>query len=377
MTIIRGIKKAMIIISTMFIIFNIGIIARAAGDNTPILLVPKNIKENSNGSLVKYSFSNDNTQSSLNVDINSQNLKKGYYTTNIYSDLSTDWSTEGMMSFDLSNQSNSELRLNLTIRQSDGTNLYVPNDKSVFFKKENSELLKKVYPTFGAIDVPIGFKGTLSIPFSSLGKQGLSTQDKIYSISKISSWGIFITTTENEEKIFSLSNINLIKSSSNILTSGDFNFTIQGDSRIQLPVNGESIGKYKANITDLKGNSITKQIKYEIDNPQKGISIGNDGILKVEAGVAPQKIIVNAIIGDSNIYVSSEIELFQSWTVTAKPSQSINSKIPKTTEVPSIISNTYKFLISDSVMNGIRIVVVVISVGALSLYLLWKRKNSN
>jgi len=370
MTLIKlNLNKVLLIFLIIILILNTNNTVMAADSSNETQLTLNNIITTSNGSIVKYSSNISNENYTLKVKINSENLKKGYYTSNILSVASSDWSNYGMISFDIKNESNSELRFNFVIRQVNGTYLTVANDKFVLIKKSNGNLLEKVSPSYGTISVSKSFDGKIYIPFKSLGKEGLNKQDVLHSVSQISSFGILETSSENEEKSFSLTNFKLIGFNSDILKKSNMDFSILGDDRVQIPVAGESIAPYKVYLP-----SKDEKIYYKLETPQKGIYITNNGILKIETYVLPQKIKIDAILHSSNIYVSKEINLYKSWTLSAKEVDGTSKSVPKANEVKSLLGANYKFLLSSNVLNAIRILLIALTLIPFILYFLWLKK---
>lgn len=362
-------KKVLLVFTITLLILSTNNTVMAADNINETKLTFNNIITTSDGSIVKYNSNINNENYTLKVNINSENLKKGYYTSNILSVTSSDWSNYGMVSFDIENESNSELRFNFVIRQTNGTYLTVSNDKFVLMKKSNSNLLEKVSPSYGTISIPKFFNGKIYVPFKSLGKEGLNKQDTSYLISKISSFGILETSPENEEKNFSLTNFKLIDFKSDILKENNMDVSISGDDRVQIPVAGESIAPYKVYLP-----SKNEEVDYKLETPQKGISITNKGILKIETYVSPQKIKIDAILHSSNICVSKEISLYKSWTLSAKEVDGTSKSVPKANEVKSLLGGNYKFLLFSNVLNAIRMALIVLVLIPFILYFLWGKK---
>ncbi|SMC25482.1 hypothetical protein SAMN02745134_02455 [Clostridium acidisoli DSM 12555] len=370
------IKSTLTFFYIVLLILSTGITVKAVEEGSITQLDPSNIKNTSNGANVRYDLRKDNNKYILSVNVNSKNLKKGYYTSNIYNEMYMNLDSYGMISFDIENQSNDELRINFIIKQIDGTFLSVSNDKNVLIKKEDSDLLEMVTPSYGTISIPKGFKGSIYVPFNSLGKEGQDKQDKIYNISKILYWGIAQTTAENKEQNFSLSDFKLIEYNSKINQYGNLNFSIQGENQVQIPVAGESISQYKAEMDDSNVKANGDKISYKIETSKKGVSISKDGLLKVETGIKPEKIKIDAIINDNNIYVSKEINLYKSWTLNAKEVDGTSKSIPKTNEVKRLIGRKYEFILSDKFMNCIRIFVVTLTCLSIGLFIFWNKEIS-
>lgn len=330
-------------------------------------LALKNLKVSSNGAVVNSEAYSDY---SIDIKMSSYKLKKAYYTTSVFNNSQLDLSNCGMISFDLNNKSNDELRFNFIMIQTDGTSLSVANDKSVLIKTEGQNIMQEQFPSYGTLSVPKGFKGTIFVPFSSLGRQGLNKQDGQYEPSSAASIGIISTLHEDEQKEFVIGDFKEINKADPMVALGALNITINGDARVQLPVVGESIARYKVEVDNptVKAEKIT----YRIHDKQKGVSIGSDGILKIETGVPQKSIQIDAVVGNS-IYVSKDIELFKSWTLSAKEVDGTSKSIPQPSAVKNLMSGPYEFIMSTSVMNiirGISILAVVIIAG---LYVYWNK----
>lgn len=369
----KFIKKVPLFSFILFIAFTNNVFAYTEANSSKQLIL-KNLKISSNGSVVNSKSYSSAGHYFIDIKMNSYKLKKAYYTANILNDNQLNLSGYGMMSFNINNNSNGELRFNLVMQQADWTSLSVANDKTVLLKAEGTDIMEKKSPTYGTISIPKDFKGTVFIPFSSLGKQGLTKQDKQYEISKISSFGIISTLHENEAKEFSISDFNVLDKNNSMTKLGDLNFTINGDARVQLPVIGESIARYKVEMDNsaLKDTKVT----YKIHTKQKCISISDDGILRIAAGVPKGKITIDAVVGDS-VYESKEIDLFKSWTLSAKEVDGTSKSIPKINAVKNLMGGPYQFIMSHNVMDIIRIAAILLVAALTGLYIYWKKRNTD
>lgn len=371
MFLIKRIKKVLLVLLAIFLISNVSFNVKAAEVTDWKNVISNNMKEVSNGCNVEYSINKDNYK--LNAKINSNNLKKGYYTTIFYNNLESDFLNYQMISFNINNEAKGELRINFMINKTNGTNIAISSDKYVLLKKENSDLTEKVFASYGSITIPQNFKGTVYIPFNNLEKSKTDTaENKLIVPDMLTWWGIDVITSENEEKVFTLDDFKLINLSPEISRIDSLKFQFEGDDKVQIPVNGESIAKYNTKIYSSNGQLQDNKIIYKIDNPKKGISISSDGVLKVNTDVVPQKIKIDAIIDGCQIYEGKEIQLYKSWTLNSK---NIDKSIPKPNKVPKL-NNIYEFFLSTNTMNGIRIFsLVVILLGAF-LYVTISRKNN-
>lgn len=356
-----------------FISFLVSGTSVKANDNSTEPISFDNLHEISGG--LKLNCTNNNNV--LNVKLDSKNLKKGYYTSTIYKNYIMDLSDFGMMSFQLENKSQSGIRLNFIMELTGNIELMVSNNKPLLLKQDNSNLIEIIKPSYGSFEIPKGFKGEIYIPFNSLGKQGLDVQDKQYEISQIASFGIISTVKENEQSNFDASKFLLINKNSGMMSYGNLKCSIDGDDRVQIPVVGESIAQYKANVYNENGKLQHKKITYGIENPQHGIEISNDGLLRITKRVDVDKIRIYALI-DNKFKVSKDIQLFKSWTLSAREVDGTSKSVPTPNEVPPLIGNFYKFILSNDVLNTIRIIFTLFAVSFILLFIWWKKKfNGN
>ncbi|WP_026883784.1 hypothetical protein [Clostridium akagii] len=320
-----------------------------------------------------------NNLKDIDVDINSNKFKKGYYSSVLYKVISGNWSNYGTLSFDINNKSKGYLSLSYVMQQSNGTSLTVVDNKSVMLKEEKSNLLERVHPSNGSIEIPENFKGTVYIPFSSLGEKGQISNDKKYIISNIVSWGLVATIQENQEKSFELSNFSLINNGEKIDKIGKLNYDITGDSDVQVPVLGESIALYKVIDGDSGLTVDYKNIKFQLKTPVKGVKITNEGRLVISTNVKPQKIKIIAKMGDTSMGEIKEIKLFKSWTLSpnAKDKNGNSQRIPDPSSVPSLMTNGYKLFLNEITINTIRIIVLVMFCAFMGLFFWWKDKYVN
>lgn len=303
----------------------------------------------------------------LHVKINSDHLKKGVYTSVIYINGDYDFSNYGMISFYVSNYSKSELRMNFVINHGNDKGSVVSDNKPIIIKSDNNRMFEEISPKYGSSAIEAGFKGRVYIPFSSFEKK-----DKQGIISKVSSFGIIAVLNENQERSFDINNFSLINKNENIFEYGMLDFNIQGDSKVQIPVNGESISQYK--VVTYNSNAAIKKnkIKYQIANAVPGIKIDNNGLLTIQKGVYPQKVTVYATINDILIQ-SKEIQLVKSWTLTAKEKDGTDRKMPEPNEISQMEGTYYKVFSSNKSLNTIRIISVVSVFLFAVIFISWKR----
>lgn len=325
---------------------------------------PENIYSEADKAKLNYSF--DKISNNLDIKVDSIGLDKGYYTSNLYSKGKYNWNNFGMISFNLQNNSSEELKFNFSIVKNDGTFLSVNEDKSILIKRENDQSIEKLSPVYGTINISSGFKGIIYVPFTSLkNKSGDSSQ---YLFSDISAWGISITTDENKEKNIHLSSFKLIPKDDSFIKYGDSDFKIEGDDRVQIPVQGESISLYKTPLDKDK-------VIYNLAENYEGVSIDKEGMLILSTSVNVEKIQIEAKYED--LVAKKEIQLYKSWTLDAKEVDGTSKSVPGEEEVKNLMNGIYPFIMSQRFIYAIRAIFIVLALIFSGLYVFWNKKRKS
>ena len=355
--------KIFMTFSFVFLVIGNNRVALAEEINNYQKISPENIYLEGDKAKLKYDF--DKANNSLEIKVNSIGLEEGYYTSNLYSKGKYDWSNFGMISFNAQNNSQEELKFNFSVVKTDGTFLSVNEDKSVLIKNENNQDFEKLSPAYGTINIPSGFNGVVYVPFTSLNSKSGDNNQHLFS--NISSWGISITTEENKEKDIHLSNFALIAKDDPFIKYGDLNFKIEGDDRVQIPVQGEAISIYKASLN--KDNVI-----YSLAEDYEGVSIDKSGKLTLNTSVNVEKIKIEAKY--EYLMVKKEIQLYKSWTLGAKEIDGTSKSIPGFEEVKNLMGGIYPLIMSQRFIDFIRAIWIVFVLIFSGLYIFWSRKKN-
>ena len=342
--------KIGVLFCTMFLFNSYGNTALAAEGTDYKKIYPGNIYVEENEAKINYGFHKENN--SLDIKVDSRGLDKGYYTSNLYSKGNYNWNNFGMISFNLKNYSQGELKFNFSVVKKDGTYLSINEDKNILLKTDNQQVIEVLSPSYGTINIPAEFNGTIYIPFTSL---------KSDEFSQISSWGISVTTEENTEKNIVLSDFSLIPKSDSLISYGNMDFYIEGEDRVQIPVQGESIALYKTSVDN-------KKVNYKLAEDDEGVSINNEGRLTLNTSVKVEKIEIQAEY--ENLVVRKEIQLYKSWTLSAKEIDGTSKSIPSQEEVKNLIKGIYPLIMEERFINIIRIIFIVLVSIFLALYIL-------
>lgn len=328
--------------------------------------IPINIQKTSDGANLEINTSETNGYE-LDVKMNTMGLDKGYYTAYLYENQSEDWSNYEAISFHIKNYSESPIRINMNLKESD-EKVFSPSDESVILvKKDGSEIIGKVKPSYGTIELPKEFEGNIYIPFSSFKEKDNLSNNEGTQISRISSWGVIATLSENEERNFNLSKFALINRGSKLGVYFNSKLSIKGDDTVQIPVEGESISEYKI-------DSDSKNIKFKLINPIDGITMNDSGRLTVNTDVEEQNVQICAVLDDT-ISETMDIKLVKSWTLSAHEVDGTSKSVAKSDEVKKLMSIVEMKLLTDKGVIIIRICLVIIAIGFGCLYWKWKMKK--
>ncbi|AAK79529.1 hypothetical protein BJV85_002435 [Clostridium acetobutylicum] len=304
------------------------------------------------------------TGDSIDVSANSDNLKKGYYSSVIYKVTDENWSNSGEFSFSIKNKSKDAMLMNFVSQLKDGTKVAVSNSGFVMLKQDGTNLVKRVRTSYGEFEIPKGFTGKVYIPLDGLEKDGDVKNKTDYDLSSVVSWALVATMQENEEKNFEVSSVGLLGKSGEIYNDGKVNFVLSGDSDVQVPVLGESISLYKATSPGLD----PKTIKYKIENPIDGIRITDEGRLIISKRIKPQNISILVFI-NNNLAETKTVRLYNSWTLSIK-----GKSLPDPSTVPSLMTGFYKFILNGYTMNTIRVLFVAIAAAFGGLFMFWRKR---
>lgn len=356
-------RKIIIFIFIIGLFFTNFIYVYATNNIDYVEFTSKNIKQTTNGANVTLSSSETD---GLDINISTKGLNNGYYTTYLYENKNRDWSNYSAIGVKIHNESDEPLRINLNIEKSDGNVFSIADENLVFFERENDDLIYNIKASYGTIELPEKFNGTIYLPFSSFKQTENITFDKETKISKINSWGIVLVLKENQESNVSISNCSLIPINSELNKYFSYTFSIDGDDTVEIPVAGEGVSYYK--IKDIDKERVNFKLLEAVD----GAKIDNNGKLTLTSEIKSTKIKIAAIIDGVDCTVK-EVDLSKSWTVDSKDVDGISRSIPKSDEVSKIIDNN-NILMNNNILIALRIGIILITVGFGVLYWYWKEK---
>lgn len=308
----------------------------------------------------------DNCNYEFNFD--TENLDEGYYTAYLYSLGNTSWSKYAGICFYMKNEGSTEANININTKTGDEKILTVKDEDSIFIKEEGSSYLIRLHPQYGTVQIEAGFDGIVYIPFNSL------KNDK--NISNVDSWGLIVTSKENDKKTIVFGDFNFINSNSSLKKNFNSRYSLKGDMEVQIPTAGQSISDYefiddktKINISDSGA-----KVKYFVDEDEKGISIDENGRLTVTSDAEEKTVKVYAYINDE-VIEEFRVQLFKSWTLSASEVDGTLKSIPKEGEINNLSAVRAKFFGRENVVIAFRVFCILITATIGGFYCVWKKQR--
>lgn len=320
----------------------------------------------SNGTTVKVESTDKENQ--VNIELNSQGLKEGIYTTYLYEAENRDWSDYGELVFSVKNKSTIPLKINIVLELADGTKITVRDNRAVFLQHKGEKILDLVYSQSEAIELGGLFEGKIYVPFASL--QGVQSKDTqiMAELSDITVWGITVISDANQEIQFELGDFSLVLLEDAGLDNLVSGVQIHGDRQIQKPIHGESIARYYVD-----HNDPSIPVAFHLQKPIEGAVVSTDGKITLTPSIQADQLQMIAII-DDKWKSQFTVDLYSSWTVNAKATDGTSLAILDSNDMTKVISATDPFL-NRSMLKTIRIVVVAIAVGIGIVYWSWRRSH--
>lgn len=332
------------------------------------------LKQSNNGGFVNLQKKDDYTYI---LDFNTDNLNSGYYTAYLYNNNNTesDWSKYVGICFYIKNESETDANININVKTKDNKVLTIKDEDSILIQKSGDSYFERIHPLYGTVQIQRGFEGTVYILFNILKdskNNGYSYED----ISAIESWGIIVTSKEDDKKRIVFGNFNFINSNNDFKNDFNSQYSIKGDAEVQIPTAGQSISEYKLIDNNTKENILNSgaKVEYYIDGEEEGVSINNDGILTVTKDAEEKKIKAYAVI-NNEVKEDFEVQLFKSWTLNAKEIDGTYKSIPDENEINN--SSALKIQLFDNVkvIRVIRVFCVLIGTSIVILYSIWQKQR--
>lgn len=358
-----------IIVLFLFLIFNLSFVY--ADEIKVTKFIPDNINYTINsGKLGLNCIINDEGSYEIHGDMNTNGLEQGYYTSFIYENNNFDWSNYDGISFYIENMGEGSIDFNISILCNDGSRFTVSKEKVMLIKRENSDIIERAHLPYGALNINKGFIGNIYIPFDSLTLQNenKSTISLMKDFSKVSSWGISITSRENETKHFKISDCALINSNQNFNDYIKESFSIIGDDTAVIPEAGEYIYSYKLDNPKLQIKS-----EFNMSENYEDVEISKEGILTVGYNAEPQIITINVLQEITNNRTVGEVKtinLVRSWNHDRTYEDGISMAIPNEQNY-SIMVSINNIALNRKITIAVRIICIGIVCGTAYICFTW------
>lgn len=330
--------KLILVGSCFVLFFHNTVFAINSKEEKPV--TPGNLKEWNDGAEVTKEASGKADTYQVNVKADTTGLEKDYYSVYIYDDTRRQVKSYDGIRFEYSNESNSELKINVTLTQNSKTSVTMTENSFAIIEANDTDTPEVIRPEYGTLRIPPLFKGMIYVPFSQL----YTEEGETISLASIQSFGITTVLEENQIISYSIGNIAFLEGSIEEMIDTYYLITLSGDETIVLPNTGSVMLSYDAEVIDLEGNSVDTDVTFFMEEDIEGIVIQKDGTLEIQSNS-----------------VASQLTLY------AKTSQSINagklelslervsldvslSGIPKEEDVKSITSAAYARL-NESVVT--------------------------
>lgn len=318
--------------------------------------IPKVLNGTINEGKIEITNAEDNI---YNVQINTKDLNKGYYTASIGEEFFMNWSEfEGITLF-MKNMGEEELRLNINMQILDGTNFSISEKESIYINKNNRDYLSTIPSSYGLFPIDSKFEGRIYIPFNQLINNDL---DIIPHLSEVTAFRVIIGAEENKFKSLQIGNFKLFNKESSINKAINSRVQIIGDKEVQIPIVGESIYFYRVENNDDAIFSLSKE--------RKGSYITKEGKLSITEEALKENI---DIIAESNgVKEAINVKFNESWTLSS-------NKIPRLlreNEVKELIKPNDNIFSSNGFFIVLRIILSSTSFLILILYLKWEKTKS-
>lgn len=294
-------------------------------------ITPGNMKEWDDGAKVERRSSGKGKDYQMSVTADTTGLGEGYYSFYLYDFTTRSVKNNDGIRFDISNASESELKINVTFTVSSKTNVTMAESSFAILESADESKKEVVYVNYGTISIPANFDGTVYVPFSQMS----SEDGKKVALTQIQSWGITTTMSQEEQVQFTLGNIAFLTDSIGSLMDSYYLFYIKGDNEITVPTIGTAMKSYQVDVKDLEGNSLEDDISFFLEDDMAGVSISQDGKLEVGSDCVASEIIIYVKTNQSINYGKLKINMKQ---VNA---EIVATGITKATDVKGITTSVY------------------------------------
>lgn len=363
----RKVKKRKLVIAiftALFLLLPISSTIYAVPSKSKNVITPETMKEWDNGAKVTKESSGTGSSYKASVTADTTGLKKGYYSIFLYDNTKRNIEAYDGISFNIKNLNKMEMKINLTLTVDSKTSAVMTDSSYAILEASDKSICKTVVPSYGTIQIPAGFDGTVYVPFSRL----YTSDGKKVSLTNIQSWGITTVMSENKQIKYEIGDFEFLKGSIDSMKDSYYLITLTGSSKINVPNAGSLIELYEAKVKDLEGNEIKEPATFYLKNNVSGASLSKDGKLEVNENCTASVITVCAKL--ENSVDSGEIEISMH-----RSSTTASAGIPKASDLQRITTATDLKL--DKLLNVIRFASVIIALFLFAIFYNWFSEAKN
>lgn len=339
--------------------------AFAAGSETEKAITPGKMKEWDDGVNVTQESSGKGKDYQMSVTADTSGLEEGYYSFYLYDYTTRSVKPNDGIRFNLKNESDTELKINLTITVNSKVNVTMADSSFAILESADQSMKEVVYLTYGTLSIPANFDGTVYVPFTQL-----YTEDgENIPLLQIQSWGITTNMSQEQQAQFTVGNICFLTKSIDSVKDSYFLFSTTGNSEITVPTTGTVMEIYQVEVKDIDGNHLDDDIIFSLEDNIAGAWISKDGKLEVGSDCVASEVTVCVKTNKSINSGKLKIKLEQVSAVVAA------SGIAKASDVKGITTLIYSKM--NEYMKVIRVLLFILVLVFVFIFYEWFLESKN
>lgn len=304
----------------------------------------------------------------LNLSFDTKGYQERYYTATAFKNIKLDMEEFGGISFEVSNNLNTPVRMNFALFDSEGRTVDVGAGFFVKLQETETSYAKVEY---GCFELPSGFSGNVEIPFDVLAFQ--DNGERAGAITQIWGYGIICVAQQEENYDVTFSELTLLTAEETVSAGAACELEIEGEERAFRPKVGESNTPYHAVIYNMLGESEPAEAVFSLKDAYEQVSVSEDGVLTVGSKCSEETIEIKAETAEG-LEAVRRIQIYDSWTNSVSTDNGYDASLADPSEIEPIVKLADD-LCSPKTLWLIRGVFAAGGVLFLGYYLAVRRKN--
>lgn len=321
------------------------------------IVTPGNLKEWNDGASVTKATSGKGESYLAEITADTTGLEEDYYSVYIYDNTKRDIRSYDGIRFHYSNQSDNDLKINLTLSINAKTSVTMLEKSFAILEEDIQEATQVVTAEYGTVLIPAQFSGTIYIPFTQL----FNEEGENIDLSTIQSFGITTVMEKDQIASYAIGNIAFLSGSVEAMKDSNFLITLSGEEQVTIPSTGAVIEKYTAKVIDLEGNEVNTDVTFYLEDEIEGVSLSKDGTLEIQSNCVANKL--NLLAKTSQSINSGTL------TLSLERENATQGGVPNPEEVAQI-STLVDQRLNDSVLL-FRILAVIIALFFVAVFTIW------